>query len=129
MPSAQQKSSLTEYRRRLKRRGLVRLEVKVRKDDVALIRSVVKALSDPTREVKARALLRERFLTAKAKGLKALLAGAPLEGFDLKRARDLGRNVVRCAPGVAACARRVVRIEVGSLVLVSSYRRPTVHLM
>jgi hypothetical protein len=66
----------------------------VRKDDVALIRSVVKALSDPTREVKARALLRERFLTAKAKGLKALLAGAPLEGIDLKRARDLGRNVV-----------------------------------
>lgn len=58
MPSAQQKSALTEYRRRLKRRGVIRLEVKVRKDDVALIRSVAKALSDPTREVEARALLR-----------------------------------------------------------------------
>jgi hypothetical protein len=64
--------------------------VKVRKDDV--VRGVVK-LSDPA-EVEARALLRERFLTAKAQGLKALLAGAPLEGIDLKRARDLGRNVV-----------------------------------
>jgi hypothetical protein len=31
----------------------VRLEVKVRKDDVALIRSIVKALSNPTRGANA----------------------------------------------------------------------------
>jgi hypothetical protein len=38
-------------------------------------------------------LLRERFGAGKAKGLKALLASAPLEGIDLSRDRDFGRNV------------------------------------
>jgi hypothetical protein len=55
---------------------------------------VARALSDPAREAEARALLRERFGAAKAKGLKALLAAAPLEGIDLTRERDLGRDVV-----------------------------------
>ena len=92
MPSAQHKR-LSAHRRRLKRRGVVRVEVQVRKQDAALVRGVADALSDPTREAEARALLRERFGAAKAKGLKALLAAAPLEGIDLTRARDLGRDV------------------------------------
>jgi hypothetical protein len=37
--------------------------------------------------------LRERFGAGPAAGLKALLAPAPLEGIDLGRARDLGRDV------------------------------------
>ncbi len=88
-----QRKALTTYRRRLKRRGVVRLEVHVRKDDVALVRGVVTALADPEREREARTLLRERFGTGKAKGLKALLASAPLEGIDLSRDRDFGRDV------------------------------------
>ena len=92
MPNPRRKA-LSTYRRRLKRRGVVRLEVHVRKDDAALVRGVVKALGDPDRETEARALLRERFGMGKAKGLKALLAAAPLEGIDLGRARDLGRDV------------------------------------
>jgi hypothetical protein len=87
------KKTLTAYRRRLKRQGVVRLEVRVRKDDAALVRGVVKALDDPERGTEARALLRERFGTGKTKGLKALLAAAPLEGIDLGRVRDLGRDV------------------------------------
>jgi hypothetical protein len=71
----------------------MRLEVHVRKDDAALIRGVVKALGDPVREIEARTLLRERFGTSKARGLKALLAAAPLEGIDLRRKRDLGRHI------------------------------------
>jgi hypothetical protein len=84
---------LSVYRRRLKRRGVVRVEVHVRKDDAALIRGVARALGDPERADQARALLRARFAPEKAQGLKALLAAAPLEGIDLTRARDTGRPV------------------------------------
>ena len=91
--SSAQKKTLSAYRRRQKRRGVMRLEVHVRKDDVSLIRGVAKALSDPARATEARALLRERFGAIQAKGLKELLAAAPLEGIDLTRERDLGRNV------------------------------------
>lgn len=82
------------YRRRLKRRGIVRVEVHVRKADAALVRGVARALSDPAREAEARSMLRDHFGPDKATGFKALLAQAPLEGIDLTRQRDLGRNVV-----------------------------------
>jgi hypothetical protein len=89
----QKKKSLAEYRRRLKRRGLVRLEVHVRKDDAPLVRGVATALSDPSRESETRSLLRDHFGANKAAGLKALLVSAPLEGIDLSRKHDFGRNV------------------------------------
>jgi hypothetical protein len=88
-----QRKALSTYRRRLKQRGMVRLEVHVRKDDAALVRGVVQALADPDRESEARALLRERFGVGPAKGFKALLAAAPLEGIDLSREPDFGRDV------------------------------------
>jgi hypothetical protein len=88
-----QKKSLSAYRRRLKRQGMIRVEVQVRKDDAALLRAIAKALTDPTREAETRALLRERFGVADAIGLKALLAAAPLEGIDLTRDRDLDRDL------------------------------------
>jgi len=86
------KKALSTHRRRLKRQGVVRLEVNVRKDDAPLVRGVVKALSDPEREAEARALLRERFGMVRPAGFKALLAAAPLEGIELTRSRDLGRD-------------------------------------
>lgn len=89
-----QNKALSTYRRRLKRAGLVRLEVKVRKDDAPLVRNVASALADPEREAEARALLRERFWATPAQGLKAILAAAPLEGIDLTRERDFGRDIV-----------------------------------
>jgi hypothetical protein len=88
-----QRKPLSAFRRRLKRRGIVRVEVHVRKDDAALVRGVAQALSDPAREAETRTLLRERFGGANAKGLKALLAAAPLDGIDLTRERDLGRDI------------------------------------
>jgi len=90
---ASQKKALSAHRRRLKRRGIARLEVRVRKDDVALLRSVVEALADPDREAETRALLRDRFGARRRRGLKELLAAAPLEGIELVRDRDLGRDV------------------------------------
>ncbi|MBI5503596.1 MAG: hypothetical protein HY899_02260, partial [Deltaproteobacteria bacterium] len=92
MPNSQRKA-LTTYRRRMKGKGFLRLEVQVHKDDAALVRNVVNALADPEQESEARALLRERFAERPVVGLKALLAAAPLEDIDLARPRDLGRAV------------------------------------
>tara|TARA_Y100000294_G_scaffold153986_1_gene153290 strand:- start:1330 stop:1614 length:285 start_codon:yes stop_codon:yes gene_type:complete len=87
------KTAVSNYRRRMRRQGMVRVEVKVRKEDVALVRSVARALTDPAHEAEARAALRQRFVEPRAKGLKALLAAAPLEGIDLERSGDTGRAV------------------------------------
>ena len=90
---ASQKKTLSPHRRRLKRRGLARLEVRVHKDDIALVRGVVEALADPDRGAETRAFLRDRFGVRRSRGLKALLAAAPLEGIETVRDRDLGRDV------------------------------------
>jgi len=87
------KSSLSSHRARMARQGFVRVEVNVRKEDAGLVRSVAAALSDPLRQTEARMLLRHRFVEPPKVGLKALLASAPLDGIDLDRRRDLGREV------------------------------------
>jgi hypothetical protein len=88
-----QKKAIQAHRRRLKRQGLKRLEVNVRERDVPLIRGAAQALNDPAREAGARALLRRQFGQGPAKGLKALLAEAPLEGIDLSREDGTDRDV------------------------------------
>jgi hypothetical protein len=92
MPTAQKKA-LTNYRRRMKGRGLVRLEVKVRKTDARLVREVVSALADPNLETQTRAFLREKFKAPTTMNFKEFLASAPLEGIDLTRDPDFGRDV------------------------------------
>jgi hypothetical protein len=87
------RSSLARHRARKARQGFVRVEVNVRKEDAGLIRQVVAALSDPAHQAAARALLRQRFGEPAKLSLKALLASAPLEGIDLDRGHDLGRDV------------------------------------
>lgn len=87
------RSSVAIHRARKKRQGFVRVEVNVRKEDASLIRRVASALSDPSREAEARKLLRQSFAEPPGANLKALLASAPLDGTDLDRSRDLGRNV------------------------------------
>jgi len=71
----------------------VRVEVNVRKEDGSLVRSVASALSDPARQAEARELLRQRFAEPPKASLKALLASAPLDGIDLDRRHDPGRDV------------------------------------
>jgi len=89
------KKSPSADRKRLKREGLVRVEVHVREQDAPLIRGAVKALVDPELQAKARALLREHFAADSARGFKKLLAAAPLEDIDFGRDRGLGRNLDR----------------------------------
>ena len=86
-------SPVTQWRKRRRRQGFVRVEVQVRKEDANLVRDVAAALGDPDREVEARAILREKIAAPHAGGLKALLASAPLEGIELERQRDFGRDV------------------------------------
>ena len=86
-------SPVTRWRKRRQRQGFVRVELQVRKEDVALVREVASALGDPQRETETRASLREKIATPRAGGLKALLCAAPLEGIDLERPRDQGRDV------------------------------------
>jgi plasmid stability protein len=87
------KSSVAMHRARKERQGFVRVEVSVRKEDASLVRRVAAALSDPSRQAEARKLLRQRFAQPPKVNLKALLASAPLDGIDLNRERDLGRDV------------------------------------
>lgn len=87
------KSSLASHRARMERRGFVRVEVNVRKEDASLVRQVAAALSDPARQAEARQVLRRRFVQSPPVSLKALLASAPLDGIDLDRSHDPGREV------------------------------------
>jgi len=91
--SQSQNRALANYRTKLKVKGVARLEVNVQERDAGLVRAVVKALADPTRGEETRALLRDRFGGDTPGGLKALLASAPLEGIDLDRERDFGRDI------------------------------------
>lgn len=86
-------SALAAHRRRLRSRGLQRLEVQVRGEDAGLLRAVAAALADPDRAPAARALLRGRFAAEPGARLKDLLAGAPLDGIALDRPRDTGRLI------------------------------------
>jgi hypothetical protein len=87
------KSSIVRHRARMARRGFVRVEVNVSKDDASLVRHVAAALADPARQAAARMLLRQRFAEPLKVSLKTLLASAPLDGIDLVRDLDLGRDV------------------------------------
>lgn len=87
------KSPLQSFRRRLRLRGMVRVEVRVQKADAALVRSLARALGDPETAAEARGVLAARFAKPGQRGLKALLAAAPLEGVDLERPRDMGREI------------------------------------
>lgn len=92
MPKAKA-SPLVRYRKRLKQRGNVRLEIQVPKDDVELVRGMARALIDPARREETRAVLKRGLSRQGALGLKALLAAAPLEGVDLERSSDTGREI------------------------------------
>jgi hypothetical protein len=87
------KGALESHRARRKRAGFVRVELRARKEDAALLKGVASALADPARQAQTRALLLNRVVAPKPSGLKALLEEAPLEGVDIERSRDSGRAV------------------------------------
>lgn len=87
------KTPVDTFRKRLRQKGMVRVEVHVLKDDAVLVKSVARALGNPKMAAEARTILKARFTKPAQAGLKALLASAPLEGVDLERPRDMGREI------------------------------------
>jgi hypothetical protein len=86
-------AALAEHRKRLRNRGLQRLDVQVRSEDAQLVRAVAAALVDPGLSNDARALLLRQFAPVPSRSLKGLIASAPLDEIDLERPRDMGRTV------------------------------------
>ena len=91
--SNQTRSPLANHRARKASQGFVRVEVNVRKEDAGLVRTLAAALTDPLRQEMARTLLRQEFSEPRQGSLKDLLASAPLDGIELERARDAGRDI------------------------------------
>lgn len=85
-------SAVAQSRMRHRRQEYVRVELQVRKEDVDLVRDVARALVDPERESETRTVLREQIVASNLGDLKALLAAAPLEGIELERAGEIGRD-------------------------------------
>ena len=87
-----QSRAVSNYRRRMKQKGMMRVEVQVHQGDARLIRNSASTLSDPEKAEETREFLKKHFTDDTPTGLKALLASAPLEGVDLDREPDFGRN-------------------------------------
>lgn len=85
-------SSVAKHRSNLKKRGFVRVEVRVRSADAILVRKVAEKLNADPDQDRLRTVLRQETNEGGA-SFKELLAAAPLDGIDLRRARDAGRKV------------------------------------
>jgi len=86
-------NAVAEHRRRLRIRGLKRVELQAPELDAPLLRAIAAALADPTRATDVRRALRAQFTPPPARDFKALLEAAPLDGIELDRPRDTGRDV------------------------------------
>jgi hypothetical protein len=88
------RKAVAEHRKRLKQRGLVRIELRAPKEDAPLLREVAEALADPARAAHTRRVLREHVSPHAGMGFKELLAAAPLDlELDFDRAIDTGREI------------------------------------
>ncbi len=90
------KEAVARYRSRALRRGLLRIEVQVPRQDAELVRALAALLREGPAEAaeSARKELSARVRTASgAHRLKDLLAAAPLADLDLQRSPDVGRSV------------------------------------
>lgn len=85
-------TTTSAYRARLKQKGLVRVELHVRRGDAGLLRAVADALADPRREAEAREILQRQVVGKPLGSLKDLLAAAPIDGIEFDRPRDFGRE-------------------------------------
>lgn len=92
--STAQKNAVVNHRARLRHQGIVRVEVQTTENDAPLIRQLAKILrKDSARAAELRKQLRDIIGATEQRGLKALLASAPLDGIDLSRRDDRPRDV------------------------------------
>jgi hypothetical protein len=96
MRKSSARETVARYRARAARRGLLRLELQVPREDAELIRAVAALLRDGPAAESERAREELKTLARTASGtraLKDLLAAAPLEGVEIRRSRDTGRFI------------------------------------
>lgn len=96
MRKALARETVARYRTRARRRGLVRLEVQVPRQDVERVRALATLLREGSEPIAGRGRERLDTLLRTTSGdgrLKELLAAAPLEGVEIARSRDPGRPV------------------------------------
>ncbi len=96
MKRALAKETVARYRSRARRRGRVRLEVQVPREDAERVRALAALLREGPHAAAERARGGLDALLRSASGhgrLKDLLAAAPLEGVEILRSRDSGRPV------------------------------------
>jgi hypothetical protein len=86
-------ANVRDFRKRRREAGFRRIEVEALAQDIPLIRRVAASLADPARRAFALKTLEQNLHPPPRRSLKDLLAAAPLEGFDLERPRDVGREV------------------------------------
>lgn len=88
------RKAVAEHRKRLKSRGLVRIELRAPAQDAALLREIAAALAAPERGARARQVLHAHFDPYAGLGLKELLAAAPLDlELDFDRRADVNREI------------------------------------
>lgn len=92
MTKAQAKA-LRAHRQRLANRGIVRLEVRVPRQDVGLVRRVTESLLDERMAPGLREWLSERFDPSGATSFKELLLWAPLDGIELPHRSRRSRRI------------------------------------
>ena len=88
-----EESAVRMHRRRLRERGLKRVELQAGEADASLLRELARILRDDSKRAeRARRRLGE-LVTEQPAGLKALLSAAPLGGVRITRSADRGRTV------------------------------------
>lgn len=91
--SASQDKAVRDHRRRLKERGLNRVEVHAIEADAALIRQLAKILREDDERAQLVRTQLDELIAERPSGLKALLAAAPLDGILITRSRESGRAI------------------------------------
>lgn len=91
--STSREKAVQNHRRRLKARGLKRVEVEAAESDAAMIRTLAKMLRSEGQGAETARQRLSEIIAGKGPGLKALLESAPLEGICITRSRDPGRII------------------------------------
>lgn len=91
--AAKKGSALQQFRARLKRGGMARVEVQVRREDAVLMRHIARDLTDPDRSVATRQALLACINRNAPASLKEHLLLPAIGELDLVRSADTGRAV------------------------------------
>ena len=86
-------SPISPRRERNHRQASARIERQSKKGHAGLTRDVVTGHGNSLPESEASDALDKKTVATRARGFKKLLASAPLEGIDLERSRESGRDI------------------------------------